>query len=56
MRIVQLAAENGQIVLDGGVLTIEWGADNHIYMTGPATEAFHGEIPPSFWAALHDAA
>ncbi len=44
-----LADRRAEIVLDGGTLTIEWAADNHIYMTGPATEAFRGEIPPSFW-------
>lgn len=33
------------IVMDGGTLTIEWRpADNHVYMTGPATFAFEGEI------------
>lgn len=46
-----LTERKAEIILDGGVLTIEWAADNHIYMTGPATEAFRGEIPPSFWAA-----
>ena len=51
-----LAERKADIILDGGVLTIEWGADNHIYMTGPATEAFRGEVPPSFWTALTDAA
>lgn len=30
-----------QVELDGGILTIEWSADNnHIYMTGPATKVF----------------
>lgn len=38
-----------EVILDGGPLIIEWAADDHIYMTGPATEAFRGEIPPSFW-------
>lgn len=52
-----LAERKADVVLDGGVLTIEWSAaDNHIYMTGPATEAFRGEVPPSFWTALTDAA
>lgn len=32
------------IVMDGGTLDIEWAADNHIYMTGPATKVFDGEI------------
>ncbi len=31
------------IELDGGELFIEWGIDNHIYMSGPATEVFRGE-------------
>jgi len=31
--------------LPGGKLTLEWRqADNHVYMTGPATEVFHGEL------------
>jgi len=30
------------IHLDGGDLTIEWGADNHVYMSGPAVEVFRG--------------
>jgi diaminopimelate epimerase len=37
-----------QIHLRGGVLTIEWKEpDNHVYMTGPATEVFSGEWPDS---------
>ena len=33
------------IVMDGGKLSIEWrDADNHVYMTGPATFVFDGEI------------
>lgn len=31
------------IRLDGGDLTVEWGTDNHIYMSGPAVEVFRGE-------------
>ena len=29
--------------LPGGDLLIEWGVDNHVYMTGPATYVFKGE-------------
>lgn len=29
--------------LRGGDLDIRWGADNHVYMTGPATDVFEGE-------------
>lgn len=44
------AAKNGitgrsaKVVMDGGVLEIEWRDDNHLYMTGPAAIAFEGEI------------
>lgn len=34
-----------QIIMDGGVLEIEWSkTDNHVYMTGPAAIVFDGEI------------
>jgi diaminopimelate epimerase len=29
----------------GGDLDIEWGADNHVYKTGPAVEVFSGDWP-----------
>ena len=31
------------IHLDGGDLDLQWGADNHIYMSGPAVEVFRGD-------------
>lgn len=31
--------------LPGGDLELEWGADNHVYMTGPAVEVFSGDWP-----------
>ena len=33
-----------RVDLPGGTLKIEWGKDNHVYMTGPATEVFSGVI------------
>lgn len=33
-----------QVALRGGVLEIEWADDDHVYMTGPATEVFSGEL------------
>lgn len=39
------APRTSQIVMDGGTLSIEWReSDNHVYMTGPATFVFDGEI------------
>lgn len=39
-----------RIVMDGGTLSIEWRKeDHHVYMTGPATFVFDGELE---WAKL----
>lgn len=39
------AGRHSEIVMDGGVLSIEWSEkDNHVYMTGPAEFVFDGEI------------
>lgn len=39
------AGRRTSIVMDGGTLDIEWReTDNHVYMTGPATFVFDGEI------------
>ena len=39
------AGRTSQIVMDGGTLSIEWReSDNHVYMTGPATFIYDGEI------------
>lgn len=32
--------------LPGGDLDLEWSADDHLYMTGPAVEVFSGDWPP----------
>jgi diaminopimelate epimerase len=31
------------VELDGGELLIEWGLDNHVYMSGPAVEVFRAQ-------------
>lgn len=40
------AGRQSDIVMDGGTLHIEWGADNHVRMTGPAEFVFDGEMEP----------
>lgn len=39
-----LADREVRVRLNGGDLEIEWGGDNHVYMTGPATFVFEGEV------------
>lgn len=44
-RLTGHAGNESHIRMDGGDLHIEWReADNHIYMTGPASTVFEGEI------------
>lgn len=39
------ASRMSHIIMDGGTLDIQWKeADNHVYMTGPASFVFEGEI------------
>ncbi len=42
-----LAGRQAEIVLDGGVLGIEWLKDDHVLMTGPVAVAFSGRLDPS---------
>jgi len=42
-----LVGREARVTLPGGPLTIAWGADNRILMTGPATEAFRGSFDPA---------
>jgi diaminopimelate epimerase len=39
-----LTGRKAEVVLDGGTLTIEWLANNHVLMTGGWTTSFQGEI------------
>lgn len=39
------SGRSSRIIMDGGALDIEWSAaDNHVYLTGPATIVYEGDI------------
>jgi diaminopimelate epimerase len=38
------------VQVDGGTLAIEWRADDHVVMTGPAAISFTGSLAPDFFA------
>ena len=38
------------VELDGGALSIEWGARDNVFMTGPVATSFRGEIGPDILA------
>jgi diaminopimelate epimerase len=42
-----LTERNAEAIADGGTLEIEWGADNHVVMTGPVATSFEGTLDPS---------
>lgn len=46
-----LADRKVTVALAGGPLTIEWGDDNRITMTGPAAESFRGSFDPADYGA-----
>jgi diaminopimelate epimerase len=39
-----LADNRATLILDGGTLTIEWRADGHVLMSGPAVTAYYGTV------------
>lgn len=43
-HLKMLAEKSVTVHLNGGDLSIDWAADNHVYMTGPAVEVFIGAI------------
>lgn len=38
------ASRENNVILRGGTLHIKWDSDDHVMMTGPATEAFQGTV------------
>jgi diaminopimelate epimerase len=44
-----LCDRRASVELDGGMLQIEWAANNHLFMTGPVAETFSGALSPSLF-------
>lgn len=51
-----LTGRRAEVVLDGGVLEIEWRDDNHVIQTGPWSESFRGRVADALWDADEEAA
>jgi diaminopimelate epimerase len=43
--ILDRTDRRARVRLPGGALELDWAADDHIYLTGPATEVFTGDWP-----------
>ena len=50
LRYRAAVADPDPITLPGGTLTIAWGEDGEITMTGPAAESFRGSFDPAHFA------
>ena len=46
-----LGPRKAQVILPGGPLTIEWAADDQVWMTGPVASSFSGLLTPELLAA-----
>jgi diaminopimelate epimerase len=46
-----ITGRRAEVILDGGVLTIEWLANGHVEMTGPVATSFRGSFDPAQLAA-----
>ena len=46
-----LTGRRAEVIVDGGVLVIEWLANGHVAMTGPVAVAFRGSFDPAQLAA-----
>jgi diaminopimelate epimerase len=50
-----LTDRRARLVLDGGVLTIEWRDDDHVTMSGPVVESFRGVLSDAILPSRRDA-
>jgi diaminopimelate epimerase len=45
-----LVGRSAEVVLDGGILTIDWKSNGHVAMTGPVAISFTGTLDPALLA------
>ena len=54
-NLLGLAGRSGTVRFPGGDLEIEWADDDRVYLTGPATFVFDGELSDEWVASLTEA-
>jgi diaminopimelate epimerase len=55
-HLLGLAGRTGTVRFPGGDLQIEWAEDDRVYLTGPATFVFDGDLSDEWIASLSQAA
>ncbi len=51
-NLAGLAERRSEVEVPGGVLWIDWRADDHVVLTGPATFVFEADLDPAWVAAV----
>jgi diaminopimelate epimerase len=39
-----MSERQAEVEFPGGVLHVDWGEDDHVFLTGPAVHVFDGEL------------
>jgi diaminopimelate epimerase len=55
-NLLGLVGRRAVVRFPGGDLEVEWGDDDHVYLTGPATFVFEGELDPAWTESLAERA
>jgi diaminopimelate epimerase len=55
-NLLGLAGRTGTVRFPGGDLEIDWAEDDRVYLTGPATFVFDGDLSDEWIASLSEAA
>ena len=42
--VAGIVGREGRVRFPGGILDLQWGADDHVLMTGPAVRVYEGEV------------
>lgn len=54
-NLAGMAKRQSELDVPGGVLSIDWRDDDHVFLTGPATFVFEADLDPAWVRAAKDA-
>jgi diaminopimelate epimerase len=55
-NMMSLVSRRATVGFPGGDLEVEWGQDDHVYLSGPAAFVFEAEVSPSWLAEVSEEA
>ncbi|MEX2457524.1 MAG: diaminopimelate epimerase, partial [Actinomycetota bacterium] len=54
-NLAGLAKRQSELDVPGGMLSIDWRDDDHVFLTGPATFVFEADLDPAWVRTAEDA-